>query len=391
MIEETHNLSTRKLKTTRSGHHSDLSRRISDKPIIGPIEIVPSDSRLQVIGVLNPTYLSFGGEDFLVFRVDERPCGQHGAHGPRRDNERIIPVGRVKILSAQELEIVDVIVSDDYIGDREPILPEEVRKLTTKHSGVDVLLTYISHLRIAKLREQSVTISEKPLLFPDSEFNQFGCEDPRAVRIDNQSYIAYTSVGRYGATAWLAEIDDTGVIKEKSIILGPDHKHTALFPEKIDNQYALLSRPLSRTYINDSGAWLFRSPDLKYWGSPLPVLMPRKKMWDSIRVGPSASPIRVDDNWLQLYYGVDEDSSYHIGAVILDGENPSKVIARSKHPLLSPILEWERKGRRADTVFSCGLQFNEANENLRIYYGAADTYIGAADVSLQRLRASLST
>jgi predicted GH43/DUF377 family glycosyl hydrolase len=108
-------------------------------------------------------------------------------------------------------------------------------------------------------------------------------------------------------------------------------------------------------------------------------------MWDSIRVGPGPSPILLPTGWLLLYYGVDRQQCYHLGAAILDCADPAKVVARSSVPVLSPILPWERNGRRADTIFACGSQLLPGNEIIRIFYGATDMFIGAADLRIKDL------
>ena len=173
------------------------------------------------------------------------------------------------------------------------------------------------------------------------------------------------------------------------MLLGPDHKHCALFPSRINDNYIMLTRPLTRSTVSCEGIWITKSPDLEFWSSPKPLLLPRPNMWDSIRVGPATSPLMLPDGWLLLYYGVDNSHSYHLGAALLSSTNPLRVIARTATPILSPILEWERNGRRADTVFPCGAQFFCNNNKIRIYYGAADMYVGAADLNVPSLMAEL--
>lgn len=112
-------------------------------------------------------------------------------------------------------------------------------------------------------------------------------------------------------------------------------------------------------------------------------------MWDAMRVGPSTSPLLVSEGWLLFYFGLDHDDSYQVGAALLDRYNPAKVIARSKEPVLRPILEWERVGRRADTVFPCGVEVVDETQSIRLYYGAADTCIGSAEAPLTELMGSL--
>lgn len=338
-----------------------------------------------MVGVLNPTFIRLGNLPYLIVRVDERslePCGGNGL-GSR--TEKSISIASANVEEPGQIEISEVNVPVTYTPDKEPFLPESARRLARRNSNRELLLTYISHLRLARFSNLRPTVIDKPIAFPDDKFSQFGCEDPRATVLSGKIYVTYTAVGRSGATAWLAELNRSGRIVNKTIILGPDHKHAVLFPEKIGDCYFLLSRPLSRSYFESSGGWLFESPDLLHWGAPSPLLMPRTGMWDSVRVGPSTSPIRTPEGWLVFYYGVDTDDSYHVGAALLHIDHPTILLARSTVPVLSPILPWERNGRRADTVFPCGLDSSEGMQSIRLYYGAADTCIGAANLEFSAL------
>lgn len=383
-------LSTRKLVSTRSAHFRDICTRAFEKPLLTPADITPSDPRLQVIGVLNPTFIEFGGRRHLIVRVDERPANVLGSSGPESHGKRMILVAHANVNGAGRVDFYEVEVPDSYALDREPLLPEPVRQLPAGAGRPDLLLSYISHLRIVELFGRQARVSDKPLVFPDDEFSQFGCEDPRATLLEGRPVVVYTAVGRFGATAWFARLAASGVLQDRVMLLGPDHKHSELFPERIGGSYYMLSRPLVRSYIRSSGIWLFRSPDLIHWGKPSPVLLPRPSMWDSTRVGPCTSPVQISEGWLFFYFGVDSEDSYHVGAAVLDQLDPARVIARSTAPVLSPVLEWERVGRRADTVFPCGIELLGDRDSIRLYYGAADTRVGVADVSVSALMSILA-
>jgi predicted GH43/DUF377 family glycosyl hydrolase len=382
-------LSTRKLISTRPADCRDICTRVSQYPLLMPSDITPSEPQLKVIGVLNPTFIEIGGSRHLIVRVDERPSTAASSIASVSHGSRTISIARVDTRRKDRIEIVEAQVPDSYIPEKEPILPESARRATAGTGGADLLLSYISHLRIAELSGLKARVSDRPFVFPDDEFSQFGCEDPRATLLEGRPIVTYTGVGRFGVTAWLAQLTDSCRVQNKAMLLGPDHKHSALFPERIRGLYYMLSRPLARSYIRSSGAWLFRSPDLIHWGEASPVLLPRPESWDSVRVGPCTAPVKTSRGWIFFYFGVDSEDSYQVGAVLLDGLDPSRVIARSDMPILSPVLEWERMGRRADTVFPCGAELLTETDSIRLYYGAADTSIGAADLNMSALWSAL--
>lgn len=375
-------MSTCKLVTTRQHYIDDACIRYDNKPLIRPSDISAIDERLEVIGVLNPTFLNLNGRRLLIVRVDEKPRGTNKIYGNNRTLVAYIN------LRKKQIDVLNLKLPERYNPNREPILPESVR---FDPERPDLLLSYISYLRIIEFEDKDqIKVNNESLLFPDSELNQYGCEDPRATIIDGQAFLTYVAVSKFGATTWLAKLTEQATIHDKFMILGPDHKHAVLFPTKIRDKYYMLTRPLSRTYINSNGAWLFQSPDMVHWGNPRPFLLPRPGMWDSERVGPSTSPVMINDDWLLFYYGVDKEDSYHIGAVLIDAQPPFKVIGRTNSPLLSPSMNWEKQGRRADTVFACGLEYFNLNNNIRLYYGAGDTCIGAADLNVAKLLSYIS-
>ena len=118
--------------------------------------------------------------------------------------------------------------------------------------------------------------------------------------------------------------------------------------------------------------------------------MPRWGMWDELRTGASAVPFRTDRGWLELYHGVDRETTYAMGAVLMDIDDPRKVIARSPAPILSPTAIYESMGLFNDTIFSCGVvPLDDRGERIRMYYGAADSVIAAADFKVQEILDSL--
>ncbi len=115
---------------------------------------------------------------------------------------------------------------------------------------------------------------------------------------------------------------------------------------------------------------------------------PRADFWDEIRVGASAVPFKIEAGWLEIYHGVDQNNRYCLGAMLLDAEQPWKVVARSEKPILEPQADYETKGFFGNVVFTCGLLYED--DKLRIYYGVADTAICYAELSIQEVIKSLN-
>jgi len=378
-------LSTKKLNSTISGHPTpDVFRRVSERPLLSPNQIMPSDGKLSVIGVLNPTFFSANDRRYLIIRVDERPASTEPFRRKMRPGKEPLLVAYADLEYAGKVEVIETQIADCFLQDKDPILPQTVREYRLGLRQQELLLSYISQLRLVELTATDVKVAQCPLVCPFDVFTQFGCEDPRVTILDGKPHLVFSAIGPYGSTSWIATISADNTLGQAKMILGPDHKHSTIFPAKIADQYCLLTRPLSRTYLRSSGIWLMRSPDMVYWGTPFPILLPRPGMWDGVRVGPSTTPVLTREGWLLFYYGVDHEDTYRVGVALFSRENPQNLIARSRQPVLAPTLEWERVGRRADTVFPCGVEVI-GTETLRLYYGAADTHIGSADVDLASL------
>jgi predicted GH43/DUF377 family glycosyl hydrolase len=196
------------------------------------------------------------------------------------------------------------------------------------------------------------------------------------------------SVSRWGITTSLASTADFRTFERHGVIFLPDHKDVVLFPERIDGKYRALTRPMPQSFGRILGMWTATSDDLMHWGGHAPVCLPRRGRWDERRTGASAVPFRVAEGWLELYHGVDHDSHYAMGALLLDRDDPARVLARSPRPILAPEEEYERNGLFNDTIFSCG-HLDLGDGRIRLYYGAADSVLAAADFDVREIVASL--
>jgi len=172
--------------------------------------------------------------------------------------------------------------------------------------------------------------------------------------------------------------------KRIAIISGPGNKDGVLFPEKINDLYVRLDRPIG----NDIGSiWVSYSPDLINWGRSELVISPRPRFWDSFRIGASVPPIRTSHGWLEIYHGLKMTPTgpiYRVGTVMLDIDNPATVLGRCFAPVLSPREEYERIGDVGNVVFASGA-IVEPDGQVKLYYGAADTSICLATAHIDDL------
>jgi len=229
----------------------------------------------------------------------------------------------------------------------------------------------------------------EPVMMPEKNgpfamYEAKGLEDPRITFFDGVHYILYTAASEYGSRIAIAKTKDFKTYERIALISEPGNKDGVLFPEKINGKYARLDRPIAR----DIGSiWISYSEDLIHWGHHEIVISPRPGYWDSTRVGASVPPIKTNKGWLEIYHGFKMTSGgpiYRMGTVLMDLENPGRVIARNKEAILSPREKYERVGDVNNVVFACGV-IVEPNNEIKIYYGAADTCLCVATTDLDKL------
>ena len=227
---------------------------------------------------------------------------------------------------------------------------------------------------------------EDMVLFPISETESQGMEDMRLVRfVDDDGSIAY--YGTYTAFNGRQILPQIMEIKHRDYadILTlhgqyAQNKGLALFPKRIDGQYAAIGR------VDGENMFLLKTDRVDYWDQAEMILQPKYK-WEYVQIGNCGSPIETDAGWLLLTHGVGPMRRYCMGAVLLDKDDPSKVIGELDKPLLSPTDE-ERSGYVPNVVYSCGGLVH--NGNLVIPYGISDAATGFAVVELEQLLSKLS-
>lgn len=211
-----------------------------------------------------------------------------------------------------------------------------------------------------------------------------GCEDPRITRIDDRIYMTYVafdgaSAPRVALTS-IAEEDffaNDWKWTEPVMISRPGvvNKNAVIFPEKVRGKYVIMHRVFPNILIDYLDDLNFdRTKFLR--GDA--VIKPRPLFWDSRKIGAGPPPIKTDKGWLLIYHGVgDQDAGrYKVGAMLLETENPEKVIARSYLPILTPEHPLENEGHKAGVVYPCGAVIRK--KELIVYYGGADTVTLAA-------------
>ena len=271
----------------------------------------------------------------------------------------------------------------------EPIDPRMVR---IKSSGL-IRLTFLSWLLVAFSRDGFTIDSFGDEAFlPANRYEAFGVEDPRLTRIDDRFYFTYVAVSEYGVATSLASTADFKSFERHGIIFCPENKDVVLFPEKINNQYVALHRPTQLSFSLPE-IWIARSADLRHWGSHQ-RLLGEEVAWATAKIGGGTPPIRTDRGWLSLFHGHAKADAgggvgaYAAAALLLDLDRPERVIGLSPQPVMVAEEDFERSGFLPDIVFPTGLVRRQ--DDVLVYYGAADTATGVAQYSLSDLSRSVT-
>jgi len=217
---------------------------------------------------------------------------------------------------------------------------------------------------------------ENPVLEASAVWEEFGCEDPRITPMDGRYYVTYTAYSRGGPRIALASTEDF-IHFEKFGIVGPDvdDKDCVLFPERVNGKIVMLHRLDSKVQIAyfDNLEALVDSKE--FWNEYIThyddfeVIRP-KYPWEEWKVGVGPPPIKTDHGWLVIYHGVTAQRIYQVGALLLDLDEPSKILARTREPLLGPEMGFEKRGVVPNVVFPSGSIVQDGE--LVIYYGGAD-------------------
>ena len=261
-------------------------------------------------------------------------------------------------------------------------------------------------------------VSDKPVFFGHIDDPDGGCvEDPRVVQIGDLYYLTYAArayaPGQYWLDPWVEGVskppmylDDTDVYgkelpslaknnisasylavtkdfknyKKLGRITEPnvDDRDVLIFPEKINGQYVMISRPkFTDKGVKMPSVWITFTDDILEYKKP-ELLFTGEEWWETQRIGAGTPPIKTEFGWLMLYHGVDDKGIYRDGAVLLDLNDPRKILSRTKDFIMEPDQPFEFEGFYEGCVFPTGAAVKDGT--LFVYYGCADKYIGLATV-----------
>jgi predicted GH43/DUF377 family glycosyl hydrolase len=223
------------------------------------------------------------------------------------------------------------------------------------------------------------SMSER-VIFPVSKNESRGIEDARFVQFfnDNGEVVYYATYTAYNGTILPQLIETKDFIKFNILTLNGkavQNKGMALFPRKIGGRYAMLSRQ------DGENNHIMFSDNIHFWQESQIIQEPEYP-WEFIQIGNCGSPLETSEGWIVLTHGVGPMRKYCIGAILLDLENPTKIIARLDEPLLAPH-EKEREGYVPNVVYSCGAIIH--NNELVIPYAMSDINSGIATVVVSEL------
>ncbi len=229
-------------------------------------------------------------------------------------------------------------------------------------------------------------ISER-VIFPVSKNESRGIEDARFVQFfdDRQEFTYYATYTAYNGTNILPQLIETKDFITFNVLTlngnAVKNKGMALFPRKISGRYVMLSRQ------DGENNQIMFSDNIHFWQTSQIIQEPEHP-WEFIQIGNCGSPLEIDEGWIVLTHGVGPMRQYCIGAMLLDLENPSKIIARLDEPLLTPH-EKEREGYVPNVVYSCGAIIH--NNELVIPYAMSDINSGIATIAIDKLLAGMRT
>lgn len=239
-----------------------------------------------------------------------------------------------------------------------------------------------------------------PVFVPEAQYEKAGCEDPRLILLDDRVYMLYTAYDGVLPQIALASITPEDLIEKRFdkwerhglVFPGSNNKDAIIFPERINGRIAMYHR------INPS-IWMTYSEKID---PPWPrkehnIIMGTRSgmMWDAVKIGAGAPPIKTKYGWLHIYHGVDYGFCYRLGIFITDLDSPGKLTYRSPNPILEPKASYEigvsGKDWVPNVVFTCGAVPKEDkymlddDDEILVYYGCADSNIGVAFAKVSEL------
>lgn len=329
--------------------------------IIEKKDISPSESNMSVLGVFNPAVTRYQDEIILLARVSETII--------QTDHENfLVPI----VDGNNKIEVVRLPKNSPHYD------YSDMRVIKNHQKNY---LTSMSHFRVGRSKDGiHFDFADNDIIFPTGMYEEYGIEDPRITKIEDTYYITYTGVSSYGINVRLMTTKDFVTYERHGNIFHPDNKDCVIFPEKVDGKYYCMHRP-SFSQFAKLDIWLAESDDCIKWGNHKVILDANVDFFDSARIGAGSVPILTDKGWLTIYHSADQHSNYILVAMLLDKNQPDKVLMRSKEPLLKPTEPYELDGFMEGVVFTCGHLLD--GEDVLLYYGVCDESIAVSRISMK--------
>lgn len=363
-----------------------------EKILIDPEMIKPSSKEFEVLGVLNPAAIRLkNGKILLYVRVIEK---------------------------LKKFESEKHFYSPRFVGKNnfKLIIDKFPKSSVESHTDVDFnffngtkRLVYISHLRrvlLDKTGFKVLKIDKFPSFFGISSDSELGVEDPRITKLEEQYYMTYVGLTLRGSISTnLAVSKDCLNWKRKGIIFGEQDKDAVLFPEKVKGKFVIFDRPEGGFEFSPPHIWVAYSKDSEYWGKLNPIKLPLDLKFNRSGAGPP--PIKLDNGWLLIFHavttkkhktftywikklfrlnvnsgtGYSREDVYCVWAALFDKDNPEKLLAISKKPIMSPNASQHKSFEGKEVIFPTGLVRDK--DYILLYSGLGDTSVGVSRIKLK--------
>lgn len=352
-----------------------MLERLKTHCMMTPADVKPRDPRLKVVGTFNPGVVTLGDRVAVVVRVVEEVLQKREGYvsSPRVDAQD----GSLRI---------DWLVAEQQDQ-------SDPRVYVDRSTGV-MRLRFISHLRVFFSGDGYRIDQAGPVLEPEGAYEIFGIEDPRVTEIEGRCYMTYVAVSDRGICTCLMSTDDFETFTRHGVMLPPDNKDVVLFPEKIAGQYMAMHRPMPSVKFSLPQIWLASSHDLLQWGGHHRLLGGDVQTRD--RIGGGTPPIRTERGWLTIYHSNDKlppDTQgnlrvrYTGGALLLDLDDPTTLLAQTSEPLIVPEEPYETRGFVDNVIFPTAVI--RRGDQYLVYNGAADENISVIAYDAAALEADL--
>lgn len=252
--------------------------------------------------------------------------------------------------------------------------------------------TDIPHLFLGESKDGiHFVLQEEPIHFLDESGKEVKDTDyqydPRLIEIEGRYYLVWCDE-MFGPTLAIAYTDDFVAFKKLDHPFLPYNRNGVLFPRRFHGSYLMLNRPSDSGHTAFGDIFLSESPDLLHWGKHRHVAEKGYEWWCGLKIGPGPAPIETEEGWLLFIHGVNLTCNgfvYSLGGLILDREDPSKVLYRCSEYLLTPEEDYETRGFVPNVIFPTSALVDGKSGRIALYYGAADTATGLAFTTIDRV------